>query len=406
MIYSLKKICNRELQQILFVVALLSSIIESDSATINKIPIIIFCFYVFTFNSFFQDKRFYYLLGILILLVLSILSDGFLIAKDLFLYFVPFVVLRFIVSEGGFDYRSLYIFVAFTIIWYLLKNPTTVSYFPNNMMINVYGQGTKHGTAFLGTLLFLVAAYACYFRWKLTASINVFDVINLFLGLYLVLFSTSRSALLALLATIMMLVVNRNKYKKWLTWLIFLLFNMSTFLLESLSLILPQLNDIPFFSDFIHVDNFERYGVTSGRAWLWQYHLNIFLNHPFWGGGRNSIDFFVGDTIGPMGEIAPAGSESPFTGYLACSGMIGLIQILLPIMLFAWAVKRENIMGSSIMFCCVYNTVMGTNYFNFVGGHILIIALFFMSFYDNRFVKQKRIKTWIIKQILSRNRGT
>lgn len=210
-------------------------------------------------------------------------------------------------------------------------------------------------------------------------------------GGYFIFFSSSRSAVLAALATLLMLAVNWNGLKKWLTWTLFFVFNLSTYFLELLQGYTRYLNHIPVISEFIHIENFDKTaGVTSGRAWLWKYHMDTFLKYPIFGGGREYTDFAVNDYIGRLGENAHAGSESPFTGMLACNGIIGVIQICLTIFLFQRAVKAKNVLGTTIMFCCIYNTTMGMNYLNNRGVCILIIALYFMSFYDNRLLAYPR----------------
>lgn len=397
---------NYALQLMLFFAVFTSSVIPVESATIKQIPVIAFLLCALGFRNFLKGKRIYLLTGLIIILFTSMLANGILVMKDLFLYFFSYIVIYYIVSRGGFDYRFLYLFIVLTLLWYLLKNPNTVTYIPQKMVINVYGEGTKHGTALLGTALMLPALYVCYLRWHLALRLRWSDIVCLIGGGYFIFFSSSRSAVLAVLATLLMLIVNWNGLKKWLTWTLFWVFNLSTYFLELLQGYTRYLNNIPILSDFIHVDNFDKAaGVTSGRAWLWKYHIDTFLNHPIFGGGREFTDFGVNDYIGRLGENAHAGSESPFTGMLACNGMIGLIQIGLVIYLFQRAVKAKNVLGTTIMFCCIYNTTMGMNYLINRGVCILIIALYFMSFYDNRLLVYprallKRLKDYKEKQSL------
>ena len=107
--------------------------------------------------------------------------------KDLFLYFFSYIVIYYIVSRGGFDYRFLYLFIVLTLLWYLLKNPATVTYIPHKMIINVYGEGTKHGTALLGTALMLPALYVCYMRWHLALRLRWTDIVCLIGGVFYIL---------------------------------------------------------------------------------------------------------------------------------------------------------------------------------------------------------------------------
>lgn len=376
---------NWNMQLILFSVVLISSMIRVRSSTIQQIPVIAFMLFVIFLDGFLKGKRIYLLIGLSVTMLVSLFANGVLVMKDVFLWFFPYIAIYYVVSRGGFNYRYLYLFVSLTLVWYLLKNPDTVTYLPNKMMINVYGEGTKHGTAKLGIILFTTAFYIMYLRWRLSMDIKYTDIICLLFGGYLIFFSSSRSAILSVLASIILLFVNLNGLKKWRTWILFWLFNLSTYFLEILTAYSDYIRKYPLVSELVHVDNFEKsYGVTSGRSWLWGYHIDTFLKHPIFGGGRKYVDFSVNDYIPDLGIIAKAGSESPFTGMLASNGLIGVLQIAFVVYLFHKAVKAKNVMGTVIMFCCIYNTTMGINFLDNRSECVLMIALYYMSFYDNR----------------------
>ena len=149
---------NYALQLVLFLAVFISTVIPVESATIKQIPVIALFLCALGFRNFLKGKRIYLLTGLIIILFTSMLANGILVMKDLFLYFFSYIVIYYIVSRGGgFDYRFLYLFIVLTLLWYLLKNPNTVTYIPQKMVINVYGEGTKHGTALLGTALMLPA---------------------------------------------------------------------------------------------------------------------------------------------------------------------------------------------------------------------------------------------------------
>ena len=376
---------NIEMQRFFCFSVLISTLLTIDSATIKHIPVIIFFVYVLCQSDFLNKRRIKFVFFVSCILLVSFIFHGILVTKDLFLFFISYLVICYFVGRGGFYYKFVYLLIMITLLWYLIINFSTVSYLPHNMMINVFGEGTKHGTASLGTILFLSSIYICYYRWRLCINFHFLDLFFVFAGIYFVFFSTSRSAMLALLASILMLIVNRNGLKKIWTWIIFLGFNISVFFFELLQNYTRYMMDIPILSDYIKVDNIESYGITSGRAWLWAYHIDVFLNNPFVGGGREYADFKVGDLI-EWGVVANAGTESPFTGMLACNGVIGIIQIIFLVYLFAKSVSVRNVMGAVIMFSCIYNTTMGLDFVSNRGLSLLLIALYFMSFYDNRMI--------------------
>ncbi|MBM9520475.1 hypothetical protein JWG39_11685 [Desulforhopalus vacuolatus] len=83
----------------------------------------------------------------------------------------------------------------------------------------------------------------------------------------------------------------------------------------------------------------EDHDVTSGRSWLWNYHLYLFKKN-FWSGSSEAeLSFLVGDYID--GEKAKAGSESFFTYVLARDGIFSFVTLFFLIWL-VWLPIREN----------------------------------------------------------------
>lgn len=385
--------CNRNLKRnkyihfFLLVAVIISTIIPSPSQSVKFIPLLLFYIPIIFQRDFYNNKRRNYLLFILIVCSLSFFAHGFLEMKDILIYFISYSFIEYFVLKKGFNIKYIYWFIVFVTIFFLFKNPNTVSYIPINNVINIYGEGTKHGTATLGNLLFIVSLYNLHYKKQLTRKYEFKWIILIIVSIYLVVFSSSRSVTLALLATILMYVSNIKTFRTKLIWIIFILFNLSTYLLENLSNYIYLFSDNTFLSEFIRIENFDTsVGVTSGRAWLWNVHINSFLENPIFGGGRKVIDFRGNDYIPWLNEIANAGSESAFTGMLACNGFIGILQILLPIYLFSKAVNKRNIIGCVIIFCCIYNTTTGVNMVNNYGYNIFYTILYFMSFKKNKII--------------------
>lgn len=63
---------------------------------------------------------------------------------------------------------------------------------------------------------------------------------------------------------------------------------------------------------------------TSGRSWLWNHHMSLFYEYPFFGVGFDAVAFVKGDLIN--GLIAPAGSESVVTQFLAAFGLFSIFH--------------------------------------------------------------------------------
>ena len=137
-----------------------------------------------------------------------------------------------------------------------------------------------------------------------------------------------------------------------------------------------------FILDLIHADDFKQHGVTSGRAWLWNYHWNSFIESPFLlGAGRDATDFIINQYIPSLGIKAPAASESPYTGMLACYGLLSLFPYLVLIYLSLMAILKKNLLATCIIFICIYNTLMGVYLTSVLHADAILMFLLYFSSY-------------------------
>ena len=324
--------------------------------------------------------------------ILTLGFHGMLETKDLALFFICFCGISYMSEQFIFKPKYLYVFFVCSVLpssFYHMIIDGNVTWIPSNGVINIFGGvSTKHGTAIAGVLLLLPSLCYLFERHKgLIVEYSTKKLLLLLtLSLYLVVFSSSRSVTLAVGALGIYLYVNRKHFKKKLSILLFVIFNLSVFLMEYISDYITYINEIPWLAEFVHTDDFEQYGVTSGRAWLWGVHMNTFFSSPWlMGGGRAFTDFTVDDWIPWLGMQAKAGSESVYTGYLACYGLVGLGIILIQIGLFVHAVKKNAMLASAIMFFMIYNTTMGESLVTpyFYDG-ILCYFLYFMYLHKSK----------------------
>ena len=207
------------------------------------------------------------------------------------------------------------------------------------------------------------------------------DIFFFGLSFYLVFFSTSRSIFMCMGGVLLLFLINWKRIRPRTTVTVATMLIVSVYILENLSTYADVLVKNELIGQFLHAEDFDRYGVTSGRSWLWTYHLMVFFSNIPFGGGRESVDFFVGDWIGALGEEAHAGSESFYTGILACYGLIGVILIILHISLFLRAIKAKNVIGACIIFACIYATVTGVGLVSLYDEYsIMLFLLYFSSF--------------------------
>lgn len=355
---------------------------------ISNITIRFIVLFVFLLSCLF-NKHFYgeynkrYLTFIISITIFLSFYHGLAEAKDFFIFCFGILSTYYFSTNYSFSGNIIYKYFLYVIIPLSLFNffvYQNVFYLPfTNGQVNILGgESTKHGTALIGTVLFVGAGYNI-----LTAKsiIRRIDIIFLIIGIYLVIFSGSRSCLLALFATIFLYMINRNKYRKFFTIVYFYAMIILVFFMEYIQDYV-YLIDSEFILDLIHVENFERHGVTSGRAWLWGYHWDCFINSSYLlGSGRDSTDLFLGDFIPSLNMVAKAGSESPYTKLIACYGIIGFFMLCILIYLSHKAINKENKVATCIVFVCVYNTVMGVDLTNvLMADPILLYILYYSSF--------------------------
>jgi hypothetical protein len=370
----------------LFIIVLLSTIIghTTNSKTIIAIPYILLIFYAFRSPDFYEKK---FIIPVvfftIIVCLMSMFLHGILAAKDLFISLGGLLCTQYYVSKYKFSPQVVFmiyllIFIPQFFYEYIVHGGDNLRYIPDNIewKLNVMtSDSTKHGTCALGFLLLSVSVFYLFIEKKKNISILFF-----LLSLYFIIFSGSRGGLIALLNAVSIYYVNRRKVKKYVTILLLILSILVVYSIESFMLFFPNIES-SIVSEYLKVDNLEKQeGISAGRMWLWNYHIQEFVKSNYLGGGREVVDFFGGDYVN--GEFAQAGSESPFTRLLACYGIIGILLICIYLGMFIYALNRKNIYGVFITAIAIIQTIgTGINYFNFTSYYsILFFHLYFFSF--------------------------
>ena len=337
-------------------------IIPTESRTIRLIPLLLLSISCSIKKSFWTKNRKKYCLGCIPLIIFSSFVHGIFPAKDLFIILFMLVSLQYMGEQYSIRHSN-YVYLFFThiiipisIISYFVKGGVT--YIPEDMTINIFGyDSTKHDTAIIGYLLFVASGYNIYYNHS-SKKKNIF---YFFLSIYITFFSGSRSCLLALIATILLYLINLRQIRVWISTVFFICIIFLSYSLEELKQYSFLIEENSIIRKIAKVENFNQHGVTSGRAWLWKYHWSKFIESNYIGSGREFTDFRVGDYVPTTNEIAPAGGESPYTNYLACYGLLGIMLLIFFFFLFYHALTRKNIIGTCIIFCAIYNTMLGCN---------------------------------------------
>ena len=335
--------------------------------------------------------RVYNIRSLIIIILLSLFLTfyhGLAEAKDFFIFCFGILSTVFFASKQEFTGNIIYKYFVYIIIPFSILNAfsyNNVYYLPfTTGNVNIFGNDvTKHSTAIIGNVLFIGAGYNIL---KTKERVLKKDILFLILSFYFIAFSGSRSCLLALIATILLYIINRNNYKRVITSIYFSVLLFLVFLMEHLQKYVHLINN-KIILDLIKADNFKNYGVTTGREWLWNFHWKAFINSKYLlGGGRAVTDFNVNDYLPLLRIKAPAGGESPYTSLIACNGIIGFLQLGILFYLSYYAIKRKNLLATCIIFFGIYNSTMGVNMTSIIhASGILLFLLYFSSF--------KRIKS-------------
>lgn len=364
----------------------LSFFLPTDSYTLSILPFSLLCFACIFKKDYFNSSRRNLWCFLVIISILNLMFHGLLETKNPVIELCCLGGVSYLSSKFEFTPKMIIFFLFFCILpvgFYHLAVDGGVRWIPvDGEYLNIIGGNTtKHGTAMVGLMLMLSVMVYYYelcrqtsipFGKKMLACLFIF-------ALYLMVFS-SRSVLLAGLMFLIYLYLNKKKFHTGLSIAFFAIANASVFFLEYLSEYVDMIAEVDWLADLMRADNFGNdYGVTSGRAWLWNVHINSFLDSPYlMGGGRATTDFSVNDWIPWLGEEAHAGSESAFTGYLSGYGLVGIGLISIFVGMFLYAAQRKNMMASAIMFCMIYNTTMGVTLVSLNGyGSIFCYFLYF-----------------------------
>ena len=355
--------------------------------TVRFILLFLLLISAFFNQSFYQVNNIRCFIFIFLLTIFLSLYHGLTEAKNFFIFCFGILSASFFSRKYSFSGTIIYkyffyVIVPLSILNYLLYH--NVYYLPfTTGYVNIFGKDiTKHSTAIIGTLLFIGAVYNILKNFK---RIQLVDIIFIILGFYFVAFSGARSCLLALIGTIILFIINMNKYKTNITIIYFIVMFVLVYFAEYVQNYV-HLIDNEFILDLIGAKNFKTYGVTSGREWLWNYHWDAFVDSPYLlGRGKEVTDFTVNDYLPSLRRKAPAGSESPFTGMLACYGIIALFQFGILIFLSYKAIKKKNLLATCIIFIAIYNGLMGVYFIDVLQAYpILLYLLYFSSFYENK----------------------
>jgi hypothetical protein len=375
--------------KILFIAVLLSTIIgystDNVSITLSAIPYILLILYAF-FSPDFYKRRFIIpvVLFTVILCLISLSLHGILAAKDLFISLGGLLCAQYYVSKHRFNPQIIfmvYLLILIPQFFYdsIVYGGDDLKYIPvgENWYLNVItSDSTKHDTCVLGFLLLSASAFYGIMKRKM----NLYHWGFIILGLYFIIFSGSRGGLMALLSAVFVYYLNKSKVRKGVTILSIILIIAFVYGIEIFmdSFISIGRKD-SIIAEFLKVESFQNHGVSAGRMWLWVYHLQEFITSHYLGGGREVIDFTVGDFV--KGEVAEAGSESPFTALLACYGIIGILLIMVYFGMFVYALNRKNRFAVFITTIALIQTIAtGINYFSFMTyNSVLFFNLYFAS---------------------------
>lgn len=220
--------------------------------------------------------------------------------------------------------------------------------------IGPYGS-TFHYTSDLGVVLFAIALVGLHNRGRAYYPL-------LGLSLYFLVFSGARAGLVTAAAVALLFFVNRRARRPFWTYSILLATVVMVYSANSLVEQLPKRDRTT--GGLLPLERTPTGDATSNRSWLWDYHLRLFSENPIEGAGLDAIRFRHHAII--EGRMAPAGSESYYTGLLASFGITGVSIILMHLYLFARTVRHPDLLkllfGAILIVETVVNSMFATMY--------------------------------------------
>jgi hypothetical protein len=253
---------------------------------------------------------------------------------------------------------------------------------------------STHFSSVLGGVLLLFGFFNLFKRGR-----SISDFVIILLGIYLVVFAQSRTTLLATIFSLALGVFMKNVKKVFLLLLslsLILSIYLVTPIIQQNTSLLGSLGNSSFTRTFLKIDNAKTSsGISSGREWLWKYHIVLFNQYMWTGAPRSLLDFKAGDVIN--GERATAGSESFFTYVLARYGIWGISYYIFFVMLLWKSIKSGEQEYYALVLYSIINcggiSLLGNPY----GANNMAIYLYIFSLSH-----QAEMRAKINKILLSR----
>ena len=223
---------------------------------------------------------------------------------------------------------------------------------------------TYHYSSFVGLVLTVVTGVALL-RFKQRKALPL-----LLIGIYLIVFGGKFTTYLCLATVVGLYLVNRRRHRITASWLVILVGLIALYGADSVRDFVPT-SDNEVASTLLRQYKTD---ITSGRQWLWNYHLRLFSDYPWTGVGLANMRFRIGTQID--GHRALASSESYYTQVFAAYGIWGASFILIHIYLVALLLKQRNI----VKILCAGLIVIGTASASWFGSLYTPLPFFIMAF--------------------------
>ena len=232
---------------------------------------------------------------------------------------------------------------------------------------------SHHHSAMVGCYLFLVNILL--YRSKNQRCPRCLGLMAL--GLYFVVFSGSRAVLLAI--ALMLTAIFLRKFPRGLFLMVPIVAVTSLYIVLTTPMI-DNLRVGGLTGTMLKLDP-SNYDPSAGRAWLWQYHLELFIKHP-WIGSPEAESFGFGDIVD--GQRVIASTESFFTFVLARYGIPGVSYLLF----FLW---------------CLWKPLIKRRFDAYLWGMLIFVLTMSLSLNATTYSFFSIIGFWIFFSLLQQN---
>jgi hypothetical protein len=251
-----------------------------------------------------------------------------------------------------------------------LSSGNTLAFIPtgeNEWRINIGPPGsTIHFIATLAGMAVIISFY------RVLVLRQPANFLALIIYGYLLVFSGARSVGLGVVCGVLIIGIGRFKLR-FLPHICYFFVSVGLIVVygaDLVAMLLPQTDELG--GNLLKSGNAD---ITSGRLWLWGYHLSLFKANIF-GAGSDSLRGLVVGELASDGEVVGAVAESFYTYLLAVYGIFAIPIFALHLRVLHGVAKAGDILKSAVLVMAIISTAASSIFGGAYGAAIALLIPF------------------------------